>query len=353
MTICDYCKENASVIYICSSCGGKFCKHHKNPEDHDCLTENKGIAEKETEHIDIPAFPPTETTDTGPETQAHILGKENSSGSDFFSFMDSVAEQVMNEEYDEEISEPMEAYTPPPELQEPENHEPLNELNDQDLNESETQPTANDIDITPSVQDAPKVGLRKFFTLNHVLIILLIVFIATTGFLYLDNKKYSDLNVDFYTLFNSTVTLQNSYNDLLDQNNELREAYSDLYGNYSELLSRYTELKTKYEDTVNYNITMSLENDKTIVLEPRGNHSTAYAIPFSGYINMSYTATGETFVWIGSTAFGEFYSRLPQSPDTADELNFLVPVMPDIIIYFVNPSESESITITYTIKYTY
>jgi hypothetical protein len=49
MTLCEYCKKDINITFICSICGGRYCKHHRKPEIHKCksikIESNENIIE--------------------------------------------------------------------------------------------------------------------------------------------------------------------------------------------------------------------------------------------------------------------------------------------------------------------
>ena len=40
MQVCDQCNTEIKVVYICPKCGGRFCREHKKPENHNCIKVN-------------------------------------------------------------------------------------------------------------------------------------------------------------------------------------------------------------------------------------------------------------------------------------------------------------------------
>ena len=41
ITVCDLCKEESKVSYICPYCGKSYCRKHRKPEDHQCTEYDK------------------------------------------------------------------------------------------------------------------------------------------------------------------------------------------------------------------------------------------------------------------------------------------------------------------------
>lgn len=84
MTACDHCGIDSNFLFLCSHCGGKFCKEHRHLSDHECTDkkierdadpEDSSLSEMEqpisideTEILEEETFPEKNKTDTGKET---------------------------------------------------------------------------------------------------------------------------------------------------------------------------------------------------------------------------------------------------------------------------------------------
>jgi hypothetical protein len=202
--------------------------------------------------------------------------------------------------------------------------------------------------------------VNKNVNFNVVMITFLILSIAGNSFLYTQYQDYKEVKVSYVELYNVTKvvesyydTLMGQYSSLKGQYSELRTEYSQLNSMYAELVKDKSELENEHKDILNYRIEIQLVTEKTITIQPKQNISETFETPFSGYITVNYTATGEAYTWTGSTQLNGYYSRNPQFPETASTHSFSVPVLPDIILYFANPDEANPITITYCVKYIY
>jgi hypothetical protein len=166
-------------------------------------------------------------------------------------------------------------------------------------------------------------------------------------------QRYDTLSEYYTELQNVTQTLQTYYDNLTRQHAEVREEYTLLNSLYSDLMESNSELMKELNDIKNYQKNIQFPK-QTITILPKQNNSMTYEIPFSGYMTLNYTADGETYVWVGSTTIQpSFYSRNPQFPYTASDHNFTVPVQPNILVYFANPDEFDSMEITFWISFTY
>jgi len=309
MATCDYCETDTNIIFICSRCKEHFCSTHSSPEKHDCSSIQKPdkslpSADNNTESSEIPYInkapkivlkkediPPT-------EKRSDQSSKDNEEG-------------ILEESFQEDKLE-------------------------RRKKEEEKEKTDNK-------------GLN-----NKIMSVLLIVSLVANGLLYLEYKNYSELRVNYIELFNITQTLRTYYDNLTRQHSEVREEYIQLNSLYSDLVKSNSELTKEYKDIINYRKKMQLASRQTITLLPKENHAITYDIPFSGYITVNYTASGEAYVWVGSTSLEtNYYSRNPQFPDTASDLHFIIPVQPDLLVYFANPNEFDSVEIIYWISFTY
>ena len=346
MTICNHCGEDVGVIYICKACGGKFCRTHKNPEAHNCSS----LEPENNEDIES------------------VFQEDNKPENNSINIENKLETKSRNYEISEEKSlyEKWNTF-----LFESENDDVLinPEVNESVIDtelEEEPKDYSNDLfnllkdNVTTGVKENPKpsnsptyTNKRKFLYLSIILSTILLASLAITGSLYFENKDYETVYTNYIELYNSTTTLQSYYNELNDQHSELRDEYTELNGLYSTVKENYADLETDYDAVMNFEKVIKIEEGQIITLEPKGNYSIVYSIPFSGYINLNYNATGDSYVWVGSTALDSYYSRYPQFPETASIINFSLPVLPDIIIYFTNPSESETITLTYNIDFIY
>jgi hypothetical protein len=196
--------------------------------------------------------------------------------------------------------------------------------------------------------------IPKYINSKLILISLLIVSVLANSYLFLQYKEYTQLSNDYIGLYDISKKVQGYYDNLTTQYSELRVEYTQLRSLYSNLLESKAGLEREYSDIINYRKEIQLVKEKTITIPPRQNYSEIYSIPFSGIIDVNYTATGETYTWVGSSGLeSSYYSRNPQFPITASDFNFTLPVLPDFLLYFANPNEYEAIQITYWVKFTY
>ena len=304
MSLCDFCNKEVKYNFICAQCGNRFCNEHRKPEDHDC---QKTLIPRE--------YSAEEKVSPSP-----ILDSSN---------IDHVQKKEVDEFYNlEEI-----IFTEKQSLA----------------------PKSSGVRVKSLVAqlDAIKIPLA-------VLIIVSLLSGALMGILIYPNgdtdnlqQRYDTLSEYYTELQNVTQTLQTYYDNLTRQHTEVRAEYTLLNALYSDLMESNSELMKELNDIKNYQKNIKFPK-QTITILPKQNNSMTYEIPFSGYMTLNYTADGETYVWVGSTTIEpSFYSRNPQFPYTASDHNFTVPVQPNILVYFANPDEFDSMEITFWISFTY
>ena len=341
MVTCNYCGEDVTVVYTCKLCRGKFCKNHRHPDDHDCSSRKSTKIEKYDTNIENPIEPSIKSLESELDYgKSNNVPVRNVNDLNIEERLDEPKEEILSEniKFEETLNPGIE--------------KKINEYYNDMFADSDSEGISS-ITSFNSIASRSDKKSRFFSKFSILLASLLVVSLALSGFLYQGHQDYQVLYENYQALYNNTLTIQSYYNELSDQYTELREEYSQLNEYYSETLSSHAQLQMEYDDLINYELNMEIEEGKTITLGPKQNSSMIYQIPFLGYIDVSYNASGETYVWVGSTTLEEFYSRNPQFPGTASEHNFTIPVLPDVIIYFANPDEFNTITITYTLSFTY
>jgi len=303
MILCDFCKKEVRYNFICPECGNRFCKEHSKTEDHDCINAQTPL-------------------------ESHVEEKKS----------------------------------PSPVL-DPNNGDPVPENDVDEYGNLEEILFTEKNSLTPKSYGLSVRSLAQLDTklIYAILIIISLISGALMGILIYPNEDTDNLQQRYDTLSEYYTELQNvtqilqTYNDnLTRQHTEVREEYKMLNSLYSDLVKSNSELKKEYNDIINYQKKIQLASKQTITLLPKQNHTMTYEIPFSGYMTLNYTANGETYVWVGSTNIEpSFYSRNPQFPHTAFDHNFTVPVQPDLLIYFTNPDEFDSVEITFWVSFTY
>jgi hypothetical protein len=214
--------------------------------------------------------------------------------------------------------------------------------------------------IEPDIEseDREKISFFSGRQIQGLIYFLVILSAAMNGFLYSEYDKYKDqtelFTEQYFELYNSTNSIQDHFENLTSQYSELRSEYSLLDNMYDDLMKRNADLQSEYDSILSYEIEYNLVSGKTIELGPKENYTTIYNIPFSGFITVNYSATGEIYSWVGSSTLSDvYYSRNPQFPHTASNHNFTIPVLPDVVLFFANGDEFESVEITYSVYFVY
>ena len=339
MQVCDQCNTEIKVVYICPKCGGRFCREHKKPENHNCIKVNTpaNIIE-ETQTYEEPYE--NTSTDITEETNTYEDSYENTP----INIIDET--QTHEEIYENNSIDIIEETQTPEDIYKPS----LKSFDKEVINSKKNKSLLNTILIKQSKDNNnEKIPIKSLFILA---IILLSIF--TNSYLFLKYMDYKILNKNYVGLYNSTKEVNLYYDNLTAQYSELRREYDQLRNMYTSLVERNSNLEEEYMEILNYEKEVRLVDKKTIIIQPKGNYSEIWDIPFSGYVEVNYNASGELYTWIGSNQIENcYYSRNPQFPKTSATQNFTIPVLPDFMIYFANPDEYQTIEITYTIIFTY
>jgi len=134
-----------------------------------------------------------------------------------------------------------------------------------------------------------------------------------------------------------------TYQNQLNQIESLEENYDDLQASYDEL-----------DDIVNLNEKKTLSENKIVYIASDAYTSLIYSTPYTGYIQVDFTASGEIYFWVQSSFTNTFYSRYPpSSDDTATSGSFIIPVLPDVTLFFVYNPQSTEASIEITVTYVY
>ena len=134
-----------------------------------------------------------------------------------------------------------------------------------------------------------------------------------------------------------------TYQNQLNQIESLEENYDDLQASYDEL-----------DDIVNLDEKKTLSENKIVYIASDAYTSLIYSTPYTGYIQVDFTASGEIYFWVQSSFTNTFYSRYPpSSDDTATSGSFIIPVLPDVTLFFVYNPQSTEASIEITVTYVY
>jgi flagellar basal body-associated protein FliL len=188
----------------------------------------------------------------------------------------------------------------------------------------------------------------------YILLIIVIILCCTSGLLYYNLKNANNLEKELLELYNRSNQVENYYIKINDMYLNLREEYEYVYEEYSKLNLKNILIEKEYDEILNYKKVIMLEKEKSITLLSKENNTAIYEIPFSGYVQINFTSTDDIYFWIGSTSIEQvYYSRFPSFPDIEKSGSFMIPVLPNLVIFIANPSEESSIDLIYSIKFVY
>jgi hypothetical protein len=150
----------------------------------------------------------------------------------------------------------------------------------------------------------------------------------------------------YNALKNRTDTLESYYSTLQSQHSILKDNYESLEIEYREISSNYTALQMTLDDLQNHRLKEVIEEGKNITMSPGMNLTLTYNLPFSGYAEINLEASGEVYMWVGSSiATDGYYARFPPFPETSSTITTEVPVSPTLFIYLVNVEKSEVVVV--------
>jgi flagellar basal body-associated protein FliL len=188
----------------------------------------------------------------------------------------------------------------------------------------------------------------------YILLIIVIILCCTSGLLYYNLKNANTLEKELLELYNRSNQVENYYIKINDMYLKLREEYEYVYEEYSKINLKNILIEKEYNEILNYKKVIILENEKSINLLSKQNNTAIYEIPFSGYVQINFTSTDDIYFWIGSTSIEQvYYSRFPSFPEIEKSGSFMIPVLPNLVIFIANPSEESSIDLIYSIKFVY
>jgi len=217
--------------------------------------------------------------------------------------------------------------------------------------------------VTPEVEVGKKTDYVKIS-----LVAFLVVSAGLSGFFYYRITQYQlavddlqsgylELHGNYLSLENRSLTLEGFYNELQDMYSTLRGEYSNLEDAYSNALQEKAILQQELanaSEVLNFNRGVLLEVNRTLELSAEGNVTLSYEVVYAGFVEVSFNASEDVVVWVGSSVSeGEYYARYPAFPETAFNGTFRVPAMATVYINVFNPNEEVGATVTLTIKYTY
>lgn len=190
---------------------------------------------------------------------------------------------------------------------------------------------------------------RSILILITSLIILSALNLALFGIV----SQNSIAEANYTALKNRTDTLESYYSALQSQNSVLTDEYERLKTEHDGVLSNFSDLQTTLNELQNHLLSVVIEEAKNITLSPGGNKTITYNLPFSGYAEINLIASGEVYMWIGSSVVAEvYYARLPPFPQTSSTITTNIPVSPHLVLYLVNVEKKEvSVELEITLVY--
>ena len=354
MAICEYCGKKVNILYTCPHCEKKFCKEHKQPENHECIS---------LVQVDVSSSSGEEQVKN--EVVSHSLLEEQVA--DFLEW--TVKAQTVESEIKllESIAPEESICDEPPIIEKPQQiTEGPFEVQDLHIasffasleNEPAKEKQENILTQFGHLLKLPKLPKMGQGLMRQILLVALVLVAITSvclnGILYVQYDAYKETYTDTQDELIQTQVIRGYYDELLAQNSEIMMEYNRLDELYSSLMQEHGELRQDYNEILDFNRSINLAYNMTVTVPAQGNITLVYSIPFCGFITVSYNASGEVYTWIGGSNLTDaYFSRNPHFPETSSNFNFTVPVLPDVIFYIANPDETQSVEVTFRIDFTY
>lgn len=190
--------------------------------------------------------------------------------------------------------------------------------------------------------------------LMYLLIMLIIILSCINGILFYTLKTQSYIKDEINEILNRSSVVETYYIKMNDMYFDLLDEYDYVYDKYTEINLDKNTIEKDYNDVMNYKKSILLDENKNIEINPLGNITIKYKVPFSGYIEINFNSSEETYIWVGSTSIEQiYYSRYPTFPEVTKTGSIKIPVLPDILIYIPNPDEDIPLKILLTVNFIY
>ena len=190
--------------------------------------------------------------------------------------------------------------------------------------------------------------------LMYLLILLIIILSCVNGILFYTIKSQTYIKYEVNEILNRSSVIETYYIKMNDMYLDLLDEYDYVYDKYSEINLDKNIIEREYNEIMNYEKRIVLDENKTIELNPLENITIKYEVPFSGYVEINFNSSEETYFWIGSTSIEQiYYSRYPTFPEVTKSGLFKIPALSDILIYVSNPNENKPLTMILTVNFVY
>ena len=181
-------------------------------------------------------------------------------------------------------------------------------------------------------------------------------------------NQYYDLEDNYLELLNTTTTLEQYYSDLHTMYDTLRDEYShlqeiqtnnitenaQLQQEYSMTLTEKNEIQKELDEILSFSKNETLAQNAFYELGPGENQTLIFDLQYAGYIEITYNATTDIYMWIGSSITeGNYYSRYPTFPGTSYNGHFIVPASHTVYLFLVNTDIESTSEVTISIIYVY
>ena len=181
-------------------------------------------------------------------------------------------------------------------------------------------------------------------------------------------NQYYNLEENYLELLNTTSILEQYYSDTRVMYDTLRDEYSDLQKiqaniisenakfqqEYSLALAEKNEIQTELDEIISFSKNETLVANASYELGSGGNLTLIYDLQYAGYIEITFNATTDIYMWIGSSITeGTYYSRYPTFPGTSYNGHFIVPTSQTLYVFLANTNIESTSEIVISIEYVY
>ena len=165
------------------------------------------------------------------------------------------------------------------------------------------------------------------------------------------NESYVSLASNYFSILNTTTTLEGYYSDLQEMYSSIRSEYSILEARVRALLEERDSLERELDELLNFSRDEVLEEAVVDIL-PEGNITRVYPIQYAGYLVINFSSSADIIFWVGSSVTeGIYYARYPDYPNTARKGSFTIPVLGTVYLYIGNPNDELGTTVSFSVHY--
>jgi len=168
------------------------------------------------------------------------------------------------------------------------------------------------------------------------------------------DQYYSDTQVIYDTLRVDYDTLREEYSDLQKIQANIISEKAKFQQEYFLALAETNEIQTELDELISFSKNDTLVANASYELGSGGNLTLIYDLQYAGYIEITFNATTDIYIWIGSSITeGTYYSRYPTFPGTSYNGHFIMPTSKTLYVFLANTDIESTSEIVISIEYVY